>query len=76
MAEKAPIEVVVIVAGKVACSTPSNRKVIVTDGSKLAPRTITNVPAGPEIGVRVMLGVTTEKSAAAVPDDASVALTV
>ena len=47
MAEKAPAAVVVIVAGTVVCVVPLNFIVILELAAKLAPVTVTVVPAGP-----------------------------
>jgi hypothetical protein len=44
------------VAGVVVSGVPSKAMVTVELGSKLIPVTITDVPAGPEVGLSVMLG--------------------
>jgi len=64
VAEKAPAAVVVIVAGTVVCVVPLNFIVIVEVGAKPVPVTVTVVLTGPEVGDRVIDGVTVKVAAA------------
>jgi hypothetical protein len=80
VAEKAPVADVVTVTGTVVCVAPLNFIVMVEVEAKPAPVTVTVVPTGPEVGFRVIDGVTvkvvTVKIAEAVFALASVAVTV
>ena len=53
----------VTVAGTVVCVTPLNFIVIVEDGMKFEPVTVTVVPTGPEVGLREIEEVVTVKVA-------------
>jgi hypothetical protein len=58
VAVKAPKADVVTVAGTVVCAAPLNVIVMVEEGAKPAPVTVTVVPTGPRIGFRVIDEVT------------------
>ena len=76
MAVKAPAADEVTVAGVVVTAAPLNLIVMVEEGTKLEPLTLTVVPAEPWMGDRVIVGVTTMKVAEALFELESVAVTV
>ena len=75
VAVKAPKADVVTVAGTVVCAAPLNVIVMVEEGAKPAPVTVTVVPTRPEVGDRAIDGVTVNV-ADAVFELESVAVTV
>jgi hypothetical protein len=56
VAEKVPVEVLVMVAGVVVTLVPLSLTVTVEDDGKWEPATVTWVPGGPEVGDSVMEG--------------------
>jgi hypothetical protein len=76
VAVKPPAAEVVTVAGTVVTAAPLKTIVMVEEGAKLKPLTLTVAPTAPWVGDRVIVGVTTMKVADAVFELASVAVTV
>ncbi len=76
MAVKAPKADVVTVAGMVVTVAPLNLIVMVEEGTKLEPLTLTVAPTAPWRGDRVIVGVATVNVADALSELASVAVTV
>lgn len=56
VAEKVPVAVVVTVAGLLVSAAPSNVSLTVDAAAKLEPVTVTDVPAAPDVGLRVIWG--------------------
>ena len=55
--EKEPAVVVVTVAGVVGTTVPSHFSVMVDEEPKDEPVTVTVVPSGPELGLKVIAGI-------------------
>lgn len=54
MAEKVPVEVLVIVAGLVVTAAPSNVILTIDEAPKLEPVTVTVAPVAPDAGFSVI----------------------
>jgi hypothetical protein len=57
-----PVEPVVIDAGEVVCTTLSNSTVMPEDAANPVPVTVTVVPAGPLVGLKLIADVTVKEA--------------